>query len=91
MADTARPQADEQTATGQWFGHEKCDLPTYEQIISETQAVHEAMAALGRDAPTEKLRQCLAGRGIKLDAAVIDRIRAETFARPDHGDGAVGG
>jgi hypothetical protein len=46
-------------------------------IISPTQAVCEALAAAGRDAPAAEVRRLLEERGVRIDDAVIEQVRAQ--------------
>ena len=48
----------------------------YAAVISPTQAVCEALAAVGRDAPLAQVRRQLEERGVHVDDALIERVRA---------------
>jgi hypothetical protein len=52
------------------------DPPPYEMVISPTQAVCEALAALGRDASVADVQRFLQERGLSVDEELIEHIRA---------------
>jgi hypothetical protein len=49
---------------------------SYEQMLSPTQAIFEALACLGRDAPADAVRRFLAARNVDVDEDFINRVRA---------------
>ena len=67
---------------------QELDPPPYEMVISPTQAVCEALAALGRDASVADVQRFLQERGMSVDEEMIERIRAEV---ENHCDTGLGG
>lgn len=60
----------------QWYSGRKAqEIPTHAQIISETQAVEEALAALGRHTPAAEVQRFLALQGVNVEEEVIEKIR----------------
>jgi len=60
-----------------WYSHSTdAEQSAHEQVISEAQAVHEALATLGREAPAAQVRGLLKERGIDVEEPVIEHIRA---------------
>jgi hypothetical protein len=60
-----------------WYAHADEALPPHEQLISPAQAVCEALAALGHDAPAAEVRRFLEGKGIHhVNEALINEVKA---------------
>ena len=59
------------------------EQPPHELVISPSQAICEALATLGRDAPAAEVRRLLNQKGLDVEEATIDRVRAGLSCGPE--------
>ncbi len=72
-----RPASRDPAPEAQWSPNSPETTAPYEEILSPTQAVWEALALLGRLAPAADVRDYLARRGIDVDEDLINRVRSQ--------------
>jgi len=59
------------------------DPPPHELVVSPSQAICEALATLGRDAPAAEVRRLLNAKGLDVEEPTIDRVRAGLGCGPE--------
>ncbi len=61
-----------------WHAHcPDAACPPHEMVISPHQAVCEALAVLGQDAPAADVRRHLAQQGVDVEESLIEDVRKE--------------
>jgi hypothetical protein len=64
-------------AQSHWYRKGDEPEPDYADVVSPRQAVGEALAVLGHDAPASELRRHLLDRGIDLSEELIELARRD--------------
>jgi hypothetical protein len=54
--------------------------PPYEQMLSESRAIENVLACLGRNASDEDVQRCLVERGLNISLEDIRKVKAELAA-----------
>jgi hypothetical protein len=78
MAKNPNPrQSGDNIPESQWYSHQDACEPQYEQVISKSQAIHDALACLGPAAPADQVKLHLEQKGIHVEPELIEKVRSE--------------